>query len=81
MFQPDGLKQIIRQALASFPSHTLSFTLEIHPSWDKIPLHNAGWLFEHWIDKTNAELMNAWLLTLCRNFDLLEQAVAEATLR
>ena len=81
MFQPNGLKQIIRQALASFPSHAMSFTLEIHPSWDKIPLHNVGWLFEHWIDKTNAELMNAWLLTLCRNFDLLEQAVAEATLR
>lgn len=81
MFQPHGLKQIIRQAIASFPLDTLSFTLEIHPVWNRRPLNEGGWLFDHWTDKTNAELMNAWLSMLSRNFNLLRKAVAEESLK
>jgi len=79
MFQPHGLKQIVKQAFAVLPPQALSFTLEIHPTFEKKPLlDDVSWLFNHWVDKTNAEQMNAWLAVLGQNFDLLTQAVAEA---
>ncbi|HLC15810.1 MAG TPA: hypothetical protein VJL89_06250 [Thermodesulfovibrionia bacterium] len=78
MFQPHGLKQIVEQAFAALPPQALSFTLEIHPTFEKKPLDDAAWLFNHWVDKTNAEQMNAWLSVLGQNFDLLTQAVQDS---
>jgi hypothetical protein len=59
------------------PSLT-SFTLEIHPTSQRLPLGDASSLFEHWADKTNAEQMNHWLAVLARNHVLLRQAIEAA---
>lgn len=76
MFGPDGLSQILAQALATTDSDRLSFTLEIHPTGEQLPLGEAAPLFDHWRDKTNAEKMNGWLELLRQNHRLLLEALA-----
>ena len=76
MYGPGGLGQIVTNALASIVPGGASFTLEIHPQAERLPLGDAAPLFTHWTDKTNAERMNAWLATLARNHTLLREACA-----
>ena len=84
MFGPAGLSQIIFQALKTIVAAHVSFTLEIHPTTDRLPLGEAAALFGHWRDKTNAEKMNHWLAVLQANHRLLRegiQASQSATVR
>ncbi len=78
MFGPSGLMRLIHRAVRSIRHHQLSLTLEIHPTDQRRPLGDAASLFEHWIDKTNAEQMNHWLWTLACNHQLLLQAIQTA---
>ena len=84
MFGSPGLSQIIFQALKTIVAAHVSFTLEIHPTTDRLPLGEAAALFGHWRDKTNAEKMNHWLAVLQANHRLLRegiQAAQSATVR
>ena len=38
MFGPDGLKQIVRRALGPDGTASVTFTLEIHPTFERLPL-------------------------------------------
>jgi hypothetical protein len=78
MFGPVGLSKLVAQAVARIGPRRLSFTLEIHPTGERLALGEAAWLFNHWKDKTNAERMNHWLAVLCRNHLMLRQAIQEA---
>jgi hypothetical protein len=71
MFGPDGLARIVRKTVESANVEQLSFTLEIHPTGERLSLGEAASLFEHWRDKNNAEQMNHWLAVLSRNHALL----------
>jgi hypothetical protein len=56
----------------------VSFTLEIHPTHQRLALSDASDLFQHWSDKTNAELMNHWLGILVTNHELLLESIRRA---
>jgi hypothetical protein len=71
MFGPSGLGKVVQAALASTDQARLSFTIEIHPEGERLPLGEAAPLFSHWTDKTNAEQMNHWLTVLSGNHALL----------
>ncbi len=71
MFGPEGLARMVKQAAESVAPAPLSFTFEIHPTFERRPLGDAAPLFAHWADKTNAETMNHWLWTLARNQELI----------
>ena len=71
MFGPTGLAKIVAKAVDLTSPEYLSFTLEIHPTHDRLLLGDAAGLFKHWLDKTNAEQMNHWLAMLSRNHRLL----------
>ena len=75
MFGPRGLETIVKQALTRMNPAQVSFTLEIHPTGDRMPLGDASALFAHWTDKTNAERMSHWLSVLAQNHGLLRQAI------
>lgn len=75
MFGPAGLRKIIRHVMEGFGSECVSFTLEIHPTMDRLPLGDASGLFAHWRDKTNAEMMNHWLSLLDENHRRLREAI------
>jgi hypothetical protein len=76
MFGPAGLGRIVAKAIESIGE--VSFTLEIHPTADRLPLGDAEPLFGHWRDKTNAECMNHWLSVLDHNHALLVQCIKSA---
>ena len=78
MFGPAGLNQIAGQALQAFSGQPLSFTLEIHPIGNCLPLDDAAELFKAWRDKTNAEKMNHWLSVLQKNHQLLHDGIRTA---
>jgi len=78
MFGRTGLFQIIAKAIRIFGGERVSFTLEIHPTADRLPLGDAAALFDHWWDKTNAEKMNRWLSVLAENHRVLRQAISRA---
>jgi hypothetical protein len=78
MFGPDGLAKLVASAIELMGPSLISFTLEIHPTGQRLPLGDASPLFEHWTDKTNAEQMNHWLAVLSRNHDLLRQTIEAA---
>jgi len=78
MFGPGGLFEIVAQAMQVFGGERLSFTLEIHPPADRLPLGDAAQLFHHWRDHTNAEKMNCWLAVLAENHQLLTLAINAA---
>jgi hypothetical protein len=73
MFGPAGLRRIV--AKASEAIGVVSFTLEIHPTFERLSLGDAELLFGHWRDKTNAEQMNHWLSVLARNHALLLECI------
>ncbi|MGO8677875.1 MAG: hypothetical protein ACLQVX_18650 [Limisphaerales bacterium] len=75
MFGPDGLRRIVAKAMERIATAPVSFTLEIHPTFERLPLGDAAPLFAHWVDKTNAEMMNHWLWTLSQN----QRVVAQTT--
>jgi hypothetical protein len=75
MFGPGGLRKLMAHVLKLLGRRRLSFTLEIHPDSQRLPLNDAADLFNHWIDKTNAEKMNHWLSVLTVNHALLRQAL------
>lgn len=75
MFGPKGLSQILEPAFKALDKEQLSFTLEIHPTGDRLPLGDNVDLFGHWRDLTNAELMNHWLDILTRNHALLVETI------
>ena len=79
MFGPKGLAKIVGKALQVFGAETASFTLEIHPTMERLPLEDAAHLFNHWQDKTNAEKMNHWISMLCKNHQLLREAIKAAS--
>ena len=80
MFGPEGMAKVVGRALPSMAARGVSFTLEIHPTFERLPLGEASSLFSHWTDKTNAEEMNHWLDLLSRNHELLKQAIKAASL-
>jgi len=74
MFGPAGLSRIVGKAIETIGR--VSFTLEIHPTMDRLSLgDDVAALFEHWQDKTNAEQMNHWLSVLDRNHALLRECI------
>jgi hypothetical protein len=75
MFGPAGLSKLVARAVELVRPRRSSFTLEIHPTGERLPLDDAAPLFEHWTDTTNAEKMNHWLSVLSRNHLLLRQAI------
>lgn len=78
MFGPDGLYQFVAKSLQAFDSQGVSFTLEIHPTADRLPLGDATELFNNWRDLTNAERMHHWLSVLAQNHHLLCDAIQTA---
>ena len=79
MFGPAGLSKLMARVAALLGPRRSSFTLEIHPTGQRLPLGEAASLFDHWADKTNAEKMNHWLSVLCQNHLLLRQAIQAAS--
>jgi len=78
MFGPAGLARIVAKAIEAI--RDVSFTLEIHPTGERLLLgEDAAPLFGHWRDKTNAEQMNHWLSVLARNHALLLEAIEAAS--
>ncbi|UCG11120.1 MAG: hypothetical protein JSU72_11190 [Deltaproteobacteria bacterium] len=75
MFGPTGLKKIVVGSLQAVGPDGMSITLEIHPVEGRLRLGDASYLFDHWVDKTNAERMNHWLSVILRN----QQHVLSAT--
>jgi len=73
MFGPAGLGRIVAKAIEAVGG--VSFTLEIHPTAERLALGDAAALFGHWQDKTNAEQMNHWLSVLGRNHALLLESI------
>jgi hypothetical protein len=71
MFGLGGLSQVVAKAIETIGCDRVSFTLEIHPTADRLPLGDAASLFGHWRDKSNAERMNHWLSLLSQNHNLL----------
>jgi len=67
MYGPAGLASIVSAAIDACAPQGVSFTLEIHQVEGRLPLGDAGWLFPHWQDTTNAERMNHWLSVLSEN--------------
>lgn len=76
MFGPAGLSRIVKESVRAIGPELVSFTLEIHPVADRLALADASPLFSHWVDKTNAEIMNHWLWTLGQNHELLREALS-----
>ncbi len=75
MFGPSGLSRIVAEALELPGPELVSFALEIHPVEGMLPLGDASHLFNHWRDKGNAERMNFWLSVLCKNQQLVSDAI------
>jgi len=80
MFGPEGLAKVVSRAVQSMAPRGVSFTLEIHPTFERLSLGDAAPLFGHWADKTNAEQMNHWLGVLIQNHELLQHAIKAASL-
>ena len=75
IFGPEGLAEVVQQALHVITPQRVSFTLEIHPTNERLTLGEAAGLFSHWTDKTNAERTNHWLSVLTTNHALLRRII------
>lgn len=78
MFGAAGLSKLVARSVELISPQRSSFTLEIHPTGERLPLGDAARIFGHWTDKTNAEKMNHWLWVLGCNERLLRQAIQAA---
>lgn len=77
MFGPFGLLKLISEALrVSGPEHA-TFSLEIHLAEGRLYLGNASYLFNHWVDKGNAERMNFWLSVIRMNHELVMKSCSQ----
>ncbi len=76
MYGPAGLAAIVSAAAGA--CEALSFTLEIHQVDGRLPLGDAGEIFRHWRDTTNAERMNNWLAVLAENVMLVDASLRGA---
>jgi hypothetical protein len=74
LYGPAGLAAIVAAAVDACGADRVSFTLEIHQVEGRLPLADAGGLFRHWQDLTNAERMNFWLSVLTENAMLVDEA-------
>lgn len=74
MFGPSGLTKIVKEVLKWLGPDLISFTIEVHPREGRLPLGNASYLFDHWVDKGNAERMNFWLSVMHKNRNLVLKA-------
>jgi hypothetical protein len=74
LFGPEGLQRIVATAKAALPGDKLSFMLEIHPQYDRLPLGPYLGLFKNWKELHHAEQMNAWLDLILANLVLLQEA-------
>jgi hypothetical protein len=72
MYGPSGLSRIVEASL-TLPPESLSFSLEIHPSEVREALGPWSHLFDHWVDRKNAERMNHWLSVLIKNYTVLQE--------
>jgi phosphoglucan,water dikinase len=70
MFGPSGLSKIVAEAL-KIGNERASFTIEIHPLGETLPLGDAAHMFAHWKDRGNAERMNNWLSVIVANSKLI----------
>jgi len=73
MFGLAGIRKIVADICVILDGDYISFTLEIHPTAGRLPLGDASHLFNHWLDKSNAEQMNYWLTDLLENHRLLQR--------
>jgi sugar phosphate isomerase/epimerase len=73
MFGEFGLSEIVGTSLEWIKRENLSFTLELHPSGRRRVIDKEAYLFQHWKDLTNAEIMNDWLWELSRNSCLVKE--------
>ena len=80
MFGSTGLGTLVSRAVTLMGRDRISFTLEIHPTGERLSLGDAASLFDHWADKSNAEKMNHWLAVLGMNHLLLLQALETASM-
>ncbi len=80
LYGPGGLASIVSAAIGACSPHRVSFTVEVHQAEGRLPLADAGWLFSHWRDTTNAERMNYWLSVLSEHAMLISQSAAEPSL-
>jgi hypothetical protein len=71
MYGPAGLRAIVDTVAATTWPTPPSLLLEIHQTAGRRPLGDAGRLFTHWRDLTNAERTNHWLAVLAENARLL----------
>ena len=71
MYGKVGLLEIVKSSLNVLSADQISYTLEIHPRDRRRPLGNFSYLFDHWHDKTNAEMMNHWIYILEQNHKIL----------
>lgn len=74
MYGPEGLQGIVDESLSSLGQDGVSFSLEIHPTEERLPLGEDAHFFEHWKDKGNAEQMNQWISVLEANHSLVAKA-------
>jgi hypothetical protein len=81
MFGARGLCNIVSSALKTASQIPVSFTLEIHPTGERLPLGEEGQFFGHWTDKTNAEKTNHWLSLLMENHKLLARGITPGLIR
>jgi hypothetical protein len=82
MFGPAGLRKIAEVAVVSIGRERVSFTLEIHPTFERLTLgDDALALFRNWADKTNAEKMNHWLEQLVRSDKMLKAFMLDENVR
>lgn len=75
LFGPSGVTKIVQAALDEMPVTQLSFSLEIHPQYDRLALEQYDFLFQTWKDKSRAEQMNSWLEMITHNFQLLKSVM------
>jgi hypothetical protein len=78
LYGPTGLKQIVERAVEKIGRARVSFTLELHPTFEQEQLDDVAPLFNHWSDKSNAEMMNHWLAVIARNQKLLRDLLGRS---
>jgi hypothetical protein len=76
LYGPTGLGQIVERAVEKIGRTRVSFTLELHPTFERQHFDDVAPLFNHWSDKTNAEMMNHWLGVIARNQKLLRELLS-----
>ncbi len=78
MFGEYGLSQIVKASINKIDTRQGSYTLEIHPAGQRLPLGKYSCLFNHWRDLNNAEQMCHWLNCLGDNHQLLMLEIKNA---